>query len=165
MTKVLTGSFAVAALLVLSGCGAQETAQEKMDTAAAKATEMANDAMDSAQVAAMEKAGEMAEEKMDEMKASATDAMHDAVDGMMGAGEATYTMEEIAMHNTREDCWTVINGSVADVTSFFGKHPGGDDNLAKACGVDATTMFESVKKHDPNGYAQLENHKIGTLAE
>lgn len=77
----------------------------------------------------------------------------------------TYSLEEVSKHSTRDDCWTVVNGVVADVTSAFGKHPGGDDALAKACGKDATQMFESVKKHDPKGYESLQKLQIGTLAQ
>ncbi len=74
-----------------------------------------------------------------------------------------YTIEEVAQHNTPEDCWTAINGEVANITSFFGKHPGGDENLGKACGKEATEIFESIKKHDPNGYETLKNFTIGML--
>jgi len=77
----------------------------------------------------------------------------------------TYSLEEVAEHNTESDCWTVVDDMVADVTEFFGKHPGGDDNLAKACGVDATELFESVKKHDPNGYERLKELQIGVIGE
>ncbi len=76
----------------------------------------------------------------------------------------TYTLEELAMHDTKEDCWTVIDGKVADVTSYFGRHPGGDENLAEACGIDATQLFEGVRDHDPKGFAMLENFVIGELA-
>lgn len=77
--------------------------------------------------------------------------------------EILYTLEEVTTHNTPSNCWTIIDTTVADVTSFFGKHPGGDEKLAKACGVDATEIFASVKKHDPNGYAKIMELKIGTL--
>lgn len=77
--------------------------------------------------------------------------------------QKTYSLEEVAKHNTKSDCWTVVNGKVADVTGFFGKHPGGDEALLKSCGVDASEMFASVKKHDPNGYAAFEKAMIGTL--
>ncbi|MCA9364898.1 MAG: cytochrome b5 domain-containing protein [Candidatus Moranbacteria bacterium] len=85
--------------------------------------------------------------------------------GKEKGGEAIYTLEDVAKHATREDCWTAIEGTVADVTNFFGTHPGGDDNLAKACGKDATEIFKSVKKHDPNGFNALMNMKIGTLEQ
>lgn len=78
--------------------------------------------------------------------------------------ETTYSLEEVALHNSPQDCWTIIDTSVIDATSFFGTHPGGDDNLAKACGKDATEMFENVKKHDPNGYAKAKELTIGSLS-
>ena len=81
------------------------------------------------------------------------------------AEHKTYTLAEVEKHNTQADCWTVVNGTVSDVTSFFGKHPGGDEALLKSCGKDATEMFESVKKHDPNGYEALERLSMGTLVE
>jgi cytochrome b involved in lipid metabolism len=74
-----------------------------------------------------------------------------------------YSLTTIVEHNTRNDCWTVIDKTVVDVTGFFGKHPGGDVNLGKVCGIDATELFESVKKHDPNGYQKLKELQIGTL--
>lgn len=77
----------------------------------------------------------------------------------------TFTLEDVSRHNTREDCWTVIDGTVADITSFFGKHPGGDDKLALSCGKDASKIFASVKKHDPDGYAKLESLSIGKLTQ
>jgi cytochrome b involved in lipid metabolism len=72
-----------------------------------------------------------------------------------------YTMDDINDHDEKDDCWTVIDGDVVDITSFFGIHPGGDANLLKACGKDATEMFESVKKHDPKGYEKAKELKIG----
>ncbi len=80
-------------------------------------------------------------------------------------GDSVFTLEEIGKHNTREDCWTVIGGQVADVTSFFGIHPGGDRDLAKACGIDASVIFARQREHDPEGYEKLKEFVIGTLGE
>jgi len=77
----------------------------------------------------------------------------------------TYTLVEIAQHSTPEDCWTVVDGKVANVTDWFGIHPGGDDNLALACGKDASQIFKQVAKHDPNGYAKFETFTIGSLSQ
>lgn len=76
----------------------------------------------------------------------------------------TYTLDEVAEHATKEDCWMVVDGNVTDATSFFGKHPGGDDKLLKGCGKDASEMFAQIKKHTPKGYEMIQTLKIGTLA-
>lgn len=55
-----------------------------------------------------------------------------------------YTLEEIAQHNVREDCWMVFEGEVFDFTSVFGAHPGGVDTLMLGCGKEATNLFEST---------------------
>lgn len=56
----------------------------------------------------------------------------------------TFTLEEVAKHDKKEDCYTWIDWKVYDVTSFFGKHPWWDDNLLKLCWIDWTEMFNSV---------------------
>lgn len=86
----------------------------------------------------------------------------------------TFTLEEVATHNSREDCWTVINGSVYNLTSYIPRHSGGD-NILSACGVDATSYFNGqqagqlgeVNDHTTSSTAlsQLSQLKIGTLAD
>ncbi len=76
-----------------------------------------------------------------------------------------YTFAEVTQHSTPEDCWTVVDGKVANVTDWFGVHPGGDDNLALACGKDATQIFKQVAKHDPKGFAKFETFVIGNLTQ
>lgn len=85
----------------------------------------------------------------------------------------TFTVGEIASHNSKDDCWTVISGDVYDLTKFINRHPGGDQIL-QACGTDGTTLFtarqtsdgQSVGSGAPHSKAaqeQLERLKIGTL--
>lgn len=87
----------------------------------------------------------------------------------------TYTFEEVRAHNTQEDCWTVIDGNVYDLTSFVVSHPGGDEIL-RACGNDATTLFRqrttedgqrigTGTPHSRSAAAQLASLQIGTLAQ
>lgn len=86
----------------------------------------------------------------------------------------TFTAAQVAEHDSREDCWTTIRGSVYDLTSFVARHPGGDEIL-RACGTDATTLFEtrttadgeavgSGTGHSDSAASQLSSLKIGTLA-
>jgi hypothetical protein len=41
------------------------------------------------------------------------------------SGPKTFTMAEVAKHNTEADCWVVVNGEVLDATPFLADHPGG----------------------------------------
>jgi fatty acid desaturase/predicted heme/steroid binding protein len=67
-------------------------------------------------------------------------------------------MKEVAKHNSREDCWMIINGKVYDVTSWIDKHPGGEIILSYA-GMDATDVFEAF--HDNRTNALLPGFYIG----
>lgn len=80
---------------------------------------------------------------------------------------ATFTIEEVARHNSRSDCWIIISGDVYDVTSFIGAHPGGPDILSAQCGKDATTAFETQGgegAHSAAAHMQRDTLKIGQLA-
>jgi flavocytochrome c len=55
-----------------------------------------------------------------------------------------YTLEEVAKHNTEEDCWVVVNGQVLDVTKFLPDHPGGAMAIVTFAGKDASEMFDMV---------------------
>jgi cytochrome b involved in lipid metabolism len=39
----------------------------------------------------------------------------------------TFTAEQVAEHNTRDDIWFAIHGKVYDVTGFLDEHPGGEE--------------------------------------
>ena len=84
-----------------------------------------------------------------------------------------YTLSEVAQHASRDDCWAIISGDVYDLTEFINRHPGGDEIL-RACGTDATTLFNSRQTQDgqwvgsgtPHSQAameQLAKLKIGTV--
>ncbi len=74
-------------------------------------------------------------------------------------------LAEVANHTTESDCRTAINGTVYDVTAFFGKHPGGDKNLFRVCGIDATQVFERKHGGDTRAKNVLAGFEIGTLAQ
>jgi cytochrome b involved in lipid metabolism len=57
----------------------------------------------------------------------------------------TYTLQDVSIHNKKENCRTVVDWKVYDLTSAFGKHPWWDENLMKICGIDWTLWFD--KKH------------------
>jgi len=84
-----------------------------------------------------------------------------------------YSLEEVAKHNIKEDCWMAINGKVYDVSPFIalGKHP---PQILMGCGKEATRLFEtrttesgekigSGKPHSDNARKLLEQYFIGEL--
>lgn len=48
--------------------------------------------------------------------------------------EAVFSVEEVAKHNTKDDCWVIIHGFVCDVTNYLIHHPGGDKLVLKYAG-------------------------------
>jgi cytochrome b involved in lipid metabolism len=76
-----------------------------------------------------------------------------------------YTLSDVAAHSTQSDCWTAIDGKVADITNYFGKHPAGDGMLAQSCGVDSTDAFRAIAKHIPGGLTVFDEYVIGVLVD
>ena len=52
-----------------------------------------------------------------------------------------FTMEEIAVHDTKDDLWVVLHDRVFDITPFVAEHPGGESILLSYSGQDATNIF------------------------
>lgn len=56
--------------------------------------------------------------------------------------------EEVAKHNSKDDCWVIIHGRAYDVTEFMPEHPGGPRIILKYAGKDATEEYEPI--HPPD---------------
>ncbi len=52
-----------------------------------------------------------------------------------------FTVAEVAKHNTREDCWIIIDERAYDITSFISRHPGGIGPITNLAGKDVTDVF------------------------
>lgn len=74
-----------------------------------------------------------------------------------------FSAAEVAEHSTAEDCWTIVDGIVYDVTPFVSRHPGGAGAISRICGVDGTAEFSDKHGSDSAPNSQLESLKIGTL--
>ena len=80
-------------------------------------------------------------------------AQHSAKGNSMAAAAAggagvVLSAEEVARHNTAQDCWVILGGKVYDVTDFLDDHPGGKKAILVYAGRDATEEFEML--HAPN---------------
>lgn len=85
------------------------------------------------------------------------------VSATTGTEVKSFTMDEVKANNTPEKCWTAINGNVYDVTSFEKKHPGGDRNILKLCGMDGSSAFNQVHGGKKLQEDTLATFKIGVL--
>ena len=94
-------------------------------------------------------------------------------DGITEIDVTTFSLEEIALHSTADDCWTAVGGSVYDITNYIPGHPGGEEILL-ACGTDGTALFGtrttddgeqigSGTPHSTNAVSQLGQFFIGSL--
>ncbi|CAH1119513.1 unnamed protein product [Phaedon cochleariae] len=78
------------------------------------------------------------------------------------AGKLSVTLEELSKHNKITDIWLAIRGIIYNVTAYVPFHPGGADELMRAAGIDATSLFEQV--HPWVNYEQiLQKCLIGRL--
>ncbi|CAE7504146.1 CYB2 [Symbiodinium natans] len=64
------------------------------------------------------------------------------------ASDKVLAMEEVAKHNTKEDCWVVLYGKAYDLTKFAKVHPGGAKLITDAAGMDATAIFDPIHPKD-----------------
>ena len=77
----------------------------------------------------------------------------------------SYTMAQVAAHNSASSCYTAINGSVYDLTSFVSQHPGGASRILSLCGIDGTAAYSSQHGSARRPANELASLKIGTLAQ
>lgn len=76
---------------------------------------------------------------------------------------ATYTMAQVKAHSSASSCWTAVDGSVYDVTSWIAQHPGGKGPIEGLCGTDGSAAFTAKHGGDSAPKEHLASMKIGTL--
>lgn len=75
----------------------------------------------------------------------------------------SYTMNDVAMHNTSTDCWQAINGKVYNLSAYIASNQHPNTKINDGCGKDATAMFKEVAKHNGKAEAMLPEYLLGTL--
>ncbi len=75
----------------------------------------------------------------------------------------TFSSGDVSAHNSKDDCWLIVENKVYNVTAFIPEHPGGD-KILRGCGKDATQMFEREREHQENNASSyLPKYYIGDL--
>lgn len=74
------------------------------------------------------------------------------------------TMADVAKHNTRDDCWIVVESHVYDITKYIDNHPGGWLPVVNMAGKDVTDAFANY--HPARVYKNLlPNFYIGDVTD
>eukprot|EP00270_Netrium_digitus_P021611 TRINITY_DN9341_c0_g1_i1.p1 TRINITY_DN9341_c0_g1~~TRINITY_DN9341_c0_g1_i1.p1 ORF type:complete len:452 (+),score=75.93 TRINITY_DN9341_c0_g1_i1:83-1438(+) len=72
------------------------------------------------------------------------------------------SMDDLAKHQTMDDCWIIISGKAYDLTRWLGKHPGGALPILSLAGKDATDVF--FNNHPPQVEKMLPAFFVGNVA-
>lgn len=56
------------------------------------------------------------------------------------------TLAELSQHTSTFDCWTAYKGKVYDISQYFPYHPGGEEILKQAAGIDCTELFNQYHR-------------------
>jgi cytochrome b involved in lipid metabolism len=74
------------------------------------------------------------------------------------------TMAEVRTHADATSCWSAINGSVYDLTTYIPKHPGGKGEILAICGKDGSSAFDGQHGGDSKPERILASYKIDVLS-
>jgi len=79
------------------------------------------------------------------------------------ASSAAYTMTDVTAHATASDCWTAIDGTIYDLSTWAGQHPGGQQAIVSLCGTDGTVAYKGQHGSQKRPASALAQFAIGTL--
>lgn len=102
-------------------------------------------------------------ESTDTSSADASDAAASTDTTSTESAAGGYTLADVASHATESDCWTAINGSVYDLTTWISRHPGGPGPIKGLCGIDGTDGFSKMHGGSKSAEKALILLKIGDL--
>lgn len=75
----------------------------------------------------------------------------------------TLDLQEVAKHNTKQDCYLIVKGSVYSVASFIDAHPGGVKKIVDECGGEASAVFSAI--HSNFAWNLLKDYYIGDVGQ
>lgn len=75
-----------------------------------------------------------------------------------------YTMEEVKKRNSANECWSVIDGKVYNLTKWIPAHRGGPQAILFLCGKDGTSAFNAQHKGASSPESVLTTYLLGPLA-
>ena len=84
------------------------------------------------------------------------------------ASTDTFTIDQVAAHDTISDCWLIINNKVYSVGNFLAEHPGGASTIIPYCGKEATRAFDTQDRGSNGGHSSsatqmLNDYLVGSI--
>lgn len=76
---------------------------------------------------------------------------------------AGYTMADVKKANTRDKCWSAIDGNVYDLTAWIPAHPGGASAITFLCGIDGSNAFKAQHESQARPAMNLTKYLLGPL--
>ena len=73
------------------------------------------------------------------------------------------TLAEVGQHAGAASCWSVVDGSVYDLTKWVNSHPGGPNRILAMCGKDGTSAFNGQHRPSDPAVGFLGKYLIGPL--
>jgi cytochrome b involved in lipid metabolism len=81
--------------------------------------------------------------------------------------ETVYTYADVQKHATQQDCWSIVNGGVYNLTSFIPRHEGGPKVIIAMCGIDGTSSYNGQHGRSSGGENEpaqaLAHYRIGAI--
>jgi len=81
--------------------------------------------------------------------------------------ETVYTFADVQKHATQQDCWSIVNGGVYNLTNFIPRHEGGSKVIIAMCGIDGSSSYNGRhgrSQGEENEPARaLAHYRIGVL--
>lgn len=161
MKKVLV---LLTVILMVSACSAET---EVEDTAVAENGEVLGE-----QVEPNEESEEVEEEVAEEpVEEEAAPAEEEPVQVEVPAApvevvvEETgdFTVNEVAGHSIKADCWTIINDKVYDLSAWLEPQPRGIFNLTEICGKDSTMEWGGPYLAGVRADSQFQAYYLGDI--
>jgi cytochrome b involved in lipid metabolism len=78
---------------------------------------------------------------------------------------SSYTLANVAQHNSATSCWSAISGKVYDLTGWINQHPGGPGHILALCGSDGSAAFNAQHGGQSRPAQELARFYIGDLAQ
>ena len=93
-----------------------------------------------------------------------------AINGIFHNDQAeAVTLQDVSLHNSENDCWSVVDGTVYDITAYIPSHPrkgGGSSVVAQMCGHDGTALYDTAHSNEHHYLSSFSSiQTIGELSD